>query len=410
MLKQITIENYRSCLRTVIDLHPHLSVLIGPNSSGKTNILQAIMFLKKIALEDPFDTRHDGLITTNSRIKAQFRHRGVEIELRASIDAYTDESNNDVMAGSKQGWIFKKKGVKKESLGGPIAFFMQPNFGSRIRHYSVAAFLQRAYGKSLAKIAGIRNWWQPLSAVARFCQGIKYYSASQFTNPGSAPASLQIEREEKRSRLFRPRGHAKILYDMYIASKASNHEYERFIDIVGPKGLKLIDGLTFKEVPTSSMDYSVRVGGRIEVRKRNRLLVVPQFSIRRQKLSPNQLSDGTFRTLALLFHIITEDSTLLLIEEPEVCIHHGLLSSVLELIKSYSQHKQMILSTHSDYVLDHVTPDNVFRVSSERSKGTVVNHITKSMTSKEYSALRNYLEREGNLGEYWREGGLGDLV
>ena len=28
------------------------------------------------------------------------------------------------------------------------------------------------------------------------------------------------------------------------------------------------------------------------------------------------------------------------------------------------------------------------------------------MTSKEFSALRNYLQHEGNLGDYWREGGL----
>lgn len=106
--------------------------------------------------------------------------------------------------------------------------------------------------------------------------------------------------------------------------------------------------------------------------------------------------------------MITEDSTALLIEEPEVCVHQGLLSSILELIKSSSRHKQMIISTHSDYVLDHVSPDNVFRVTSDKTKGTVARHIRKTMTSKEYSALREYLDQEGNLGEYWREGGLGD--
>ena len=44
MLSEILIQNYRSCLRTRLDLHPSLSVPIGPNSSGKTNILHAIMF------------------------------------------------------------------------------------------------------------------------------------------------------------------------------------------------------------------------------------------------------------------------------------------------------------------------------------------------------------------------------
>jgi ABC-type thiamine transport system ATPase subunit len=196
---------------------------------------------------------------------------------------------------------------------------------------------------------------------------------------------------------------------MYSAQKAGTpHRYNQFMDIVGPRGLRLIDGLTFREVQTSSIHYSVRVGGRVEVRRRHKLLVIPQFRLGKQKLSPNQLSEGTFKTLALLFRVITGDSTTLLIEEPEVCVHHGLLSSILELIKSYSRDKQMILSTHSDYVLDHVKPENVYRVTFEKSGGTVARHIPKTMTSKELSALREYLEQQGNLGEYWREGGLGD--
>jgi predicted ATPase len=180
------------------------------------------------------------------------------------------------------------------------------------------------------------------------------------------------------------------------------------MEIVGPKGLSLIDDLTFREVKSSSTEYSVRVGGKVERRRRENLLVIPQFKIGRQTLSPNQLSEGTFKTLALLFHIITEDSTALLIEEPEVCVHQGLLSSILELVKSYSNHKQMIMSTHSDYVLDHVRPDNVYRVSLQKAHGTIARPIRKTMTSKEFAALRDYLERDGNLGEYWREGGLGD--
>jgi predicted ATP-dependent endonuclease of OLD family len=196
---------------------------------------------------------------------------------------------------------------------------------------------------------------------------------------------------------------------MYSAQEAeSDSRYKQFMDVVGPNGLQLIDNLTFREVQTSSTEYSVRVGGKLEVGRRHNLLIIPQFKIGGQKLSPNQLSEGTFKTLALLFHVITDDSTALLIEEPEVCVHHGLLSSILELIKSSSRRKQIILSTHSDYVLDHVEPDNVYKVTFEKSVGTVVRHIRKTMTSREFSALREFLDKEGNLGEYWREGGLGD--
>jgi hypothetical protein len=66
----------------------------------------------------------------------------------------------------------------------------------------------------------------------------------------------------------------------------------------------------------------------------------------------------------------------------------------------------MIISTHSDYVLDHVEPENVYPVSYDKTTGTSVNHISKLMTQREMAALKDYLNKEGNLGDYWREGGL----
>lgn len=407
MLRRVVIDNYRSCLHTSIDLHPNLSVLIGPNGSGKTNILQAIMFLSKMAQEDPMGPSREDATAVASRIKAVFQQRRTEVRLNALVAASTDASNNDVMLSSRQKWVIKDPNGKRASLELPIG--VAAHFMHGGHHY----FRYRtAHGLRLMSTEeDIPKWtWRVLNSIAEYCKGIRYYGASQFTNPGICPASFQIEEQEGRRRRFtRFRGHERVLYSMYSAEKADvNHRYRQFIDIVGPRGLRLIDDLTFREVRTSSVDYSVRVGGKVERRKRNRLLIIPQFRIGKQKLSPNQLSEGTFKTLALLFHVITEDGTALLIEEPEVCVHHGLLSSILELIKSSSLKKQMILSTHSDYVLDHVKPENVYRVTFDKSAGTLARHIPKSMTSREYSALRQYLSQEGNLGEYWREGGLGD--
>jgi recombinational DNA repair ATPase RecF len=72
MLKKISIENYRSCLSTSFECDPHLSVLIGPNGSGKTNILQAIMLLHKMAQEEERSRIEKSRITVSSRIRATF--------------------------------------------------------------------------------------------------------------------------------------------------------------------------------------------------------------------------------------------------------------------------------------------------------------------------------------------------
>jgi predicted ATPase len=95
-----------------------------------------------------------------------------------------------------------------------------------------------------------------------------------------------------------------------------------------------------------------------------------------------------------------------MIEEPEVCVHHGLLNSIVELIEAYSQTKQIIISTHSDSVLDRLDVDNVFKVWRTRESGTQVASISRKMKNRELRALKDYLLNEGSLGEYWKHGDL----
>jgi hypothetical protein len=242
--------------------------------------------------------------------------------------------------------------------------------------------------------------------ISNFADGIRYYGASQFTNPSTCPVYFEIEKEGLRSRGLKLKGHEKLLFDLYTEKKGKGTNYKYFFDIVGPRGLHLIDGIEFDDIKTSSLEYSVRLGGKVRKIKREKMLIIPRFTIGKHILSPNQLSEGTFKTIALLFYLITETSSLLLIEEPEVCIHHGLLSSIIELIKSYSQHKQIVISTHSDFVLDQMDPENVYKVYNAPKKGTTIEHIPKSMSGSEFAALKEYLAKEGNLGEYWKHGAL----
>jgi predicted ATPase len=168
----------------------------------------------------------------------------------------------------------------------------------------------------------------------------------------------------------------------------------------------LVEEIEFKEIETSSSNYSVMTGGKVVKREKKNQLVVPSFKISGNNLSPSQLSEGTFKTLALIFYLVTDKSSILMIEEPEVCVHHGLLNSIVELIDIYSEDKQIIISTHSESVLDKLQIDNVFKVRRTNDKGTRVTSIKGNMKAKELKALTNYLLDEGSLGEFWKHGDL----
>lgn len=403
MLTRVDIHDYRTCFNSKFKPQHDLSVLIGPNGSGKTNLLNAVMLLNKLVEEEPHF--HDEQPTGHCKLKAEFSIDGKKVILTANIDTYTDEYNNDNIISSRQEWYMKDFTGSAKRVLAPLWF---------VRHYTEGAH-SRAYRYVIPKYAfdRARDLYQipeqarkPLSFLAGYLADMKYYSASQFTNPSSCPVSFEIEQEGRRSRGLKLKGHTKFLYDLYSQFKANTPSFQQFIEIIGPDGIGLIDKVDFKEILTSSTEFSVRSGGKVEQRKRDKILVIPQFAIGRHELSPNQLSEGTFKTITLLFYLVTETSSLLLVEEPEVCVHHGLLASIIELIKHYSNDKQIIISTHSDFVLDKVKPINVYKVSGSSTNGTSVFHIPNSMSKRELVALRRYLETEGNLGEYWRHGGL----
>ena len=119
------------------------------------------------------------------------------------------------------------------------------------------------------------------------------------------------------------------------------------------------------------------------------------------RIPATRLSDGTLRYLCLLAILCDPDpGPLVCIEEPELGLHPDVLPSLAELIKEASERTQIVITTHSDILVDafHNTPESV--LVTERAKdGT---HI-KRLDAED---LKSWLEKY-RLGELWTSGEIG---
>ena len=139
-------------------------------------------------------------------------------------------------------------------------------------------------------------------------------------------------------------------------------------------------------------DYDVQIeGGTVQVFLQEGPFTVPA----------TRLSDGTLRylcPLAILCH--PNPPPLLCIEAPELGLHPDVLPALAGLLKEASTRCQLIVTTHSDILVDAMTDTPESVLVCEKKEGAT----TLSRLSAE--DLRPWLERY-RLGELWTRGEIG---
>lgn len=397
-IKKFDIFNYRSCIKTRVEILTDLTTLIGINRVGKSNILNSIQLLKRINRNRYFHQPSLFEKLSHTRLELLLEIDGQIFNLKADIYYDTNESNIEEIYSAE----LKVKNITKTNSKWLEIDADLFEFVDYVNKTSSKVDVNQIRLRKDKPIEEVRFAIELIT----YLTNISYYSATQFSDPTKCPISLELED----SRLVRPyrksKTHEQFLYDLYRAYKTDEKSFKKYINTVNQNGIGLIDNITFFDHNIPSSSLKVRAGGQVQKIDKVKNIVVPSIIIDGLNLSPNQLSEGTFKTLALVFYILNDESDLLLIEEPEVCVHHGLLSSVIELIKTQSKHKQIFISTHSDYVLDKLEPENIILVKRTKETGTIANSLPKSLSKNDFKALKDYLKESGNLGEYWKEGGF----
>jgi predicted ATPase len=120
-----------------------------------------------------------------------------------------------------------------------------------------------------------------------------------------------------------------------------------------------------------------------------------------RSIPASRLSDGTLRYLSLLAILLHPDPPpLICIEEPELGLHPDLLPTLADLLVEASGRVQLVVTTHSDVLVDELTdrPESV--VVCEKHDGKT------EMRRLDKADLEKWLE-DYRLGDLWTSGELG---
>lgn len=139
-------------------------------------------------------------------------------------------------------------------------------------------------------------------------------------------------------------------------------------------------------------DYDVQIeGGTVQVFFHEGRFTVPA----------TRLSDGTLRYLCLLAILCHPNPPpLICIEEPELGLHPDVLPTLAELLKEASGRTQIIITTHSDVLVDAMTDcPEVVLVAEKTDKGSIFSRLSAEK-------LKPWLEKY-RLGQLWTRGEIG---
>ena len=357
-----------------------LNVLIGPNGSGKSNLLEAIALL-----------------------------RAAPGDMRAVVRK----------GGGVSEWIWKGD---KQAAATLDAVVHNPHGAQPLRHFVQFSAYQQNFHLDDETIENERPYdgqTQPYFYY-RYQQGRPVISMmnderrlaresvtpdisilAQRRDPESYPVITYLATVYEQIRLYREWafGRNTVFREPQLADMRSDRLEEDFSNLGlflnrlrrNPKAKRaILSALGDLYEGLSDFDVSVE-GGTVQV-----FFTEGDFTI-----PATRLSDGTLRYLCLLAILCDpEPPPLIGIEEPELGLHPDILPKLADLLLAASERTQLIVTTHSDILVDALTDHPECVIVCEKHLGqTVARHLNAD-------ELQPWLEHY-RLGDLWTRGQLG---
>jgi predicted ATP-dependent endonuclease of OLD family len=265
-IKKIDIFNYRSCIKTKVEIETNLTTLIGVNGVGKSNILNSIQLLKRINRNRYFHQKSLYETLSHTRLVILLDIDSEIYNLYADIYYDTNEANLEEIYSAE---------LKIKNKSKPNSKWIEIDADL----YEFVVYMHRTQSKiDLNKVQFKKE--KPTEEirfaidVISYLTNISYYSATQFSDPTKCPISLELED----SRLVRPfrktKTHEQFIYDLYRTYITEQKTFIKYINTVNQNGIGLIDDIIFFDHKIPSSSLKVKAGGQVEKIERVKNIVV----------------------------------------------------------------------------------------------------------------------------------------
>ena len=364
-LTHIALTNWRNFAHIEFDLSSRLFV-VGPNSSGKTNLLAALRFLSDVA--------RLGLVAASENWGGPERYfrsgaESASFDLTLEQDEHQIEYKLSLRKESSANGQNKRDNAANEVIEFPAgnrAVVDSEDLTINGQPVSISAEVTESDGSHFGE--RVRSSFDPDSVVQ---------SASRFKAKNVQISLLhQITRIAIESIRYIHPNPKKMLeradrYDpdhgtgfFQHAGRFSDQQLDAVVDRIRP-----IMASVVPEIPNLSYQ---RMGLGTEVVFYSDTPVRGASGV----YSHEQFSEGTLRLLGMLFNLATlpRDTSVVLIEEPETFLQASVVRSLPSLLAEVAMNRdvQMIISTHSPELIDSelVLPSQVLMLRSENGETT----------------------------------------
>lgn len=355
-----------------LELKP-LNILIGANGSGKSNLIDCIGILRWLPV-------------------SAFRY--VEREGGADAWVWRGPSRSADLARITCDFELKDERLEYSIAFGPVEHTLVIHTESlRSAQKRRRVYLDRSAGRLRIGGKSLNSGVNIGPAESVFAVYRNPLDVNPITDTARAYAEIRIYRDFD----TRENGNAR----RGVSSAASKHP----LDDIGGNLAPVLQEMDFhgalkrvkdalKQLSDRFLDIKIRPEGAIS-----------QLYLQERDLGMipgTRLSDGTLKFLCLMAVLFDHDPPpLVCIEEPETGLHPDALALVADALREASTRMQVVVTTHSDALVDRFSdgPENIIVCERDASQSTSFRRLKRE-------ALKEWLE-EYTLGDLWRRGELG---